>query len=172
MSDEARSSWFDEPSADPQIQKDYEAALGAFLVVFNSIENAVSDIIYLALKKAAREDILKSLRGDLFSRKLTTLDLLSIAYPQAASKALVDELRRLGAERNDLAHGHFDQNPFDGSYHIVTDRKTLSVPMDKIVKLTERAERAWDDLRGSQAFFWFDDLDAKECQARTHTRNG
>ncbi|RWE29170.1 MAG: hypothetical protein EOS78_30655 [Mesorhizobium sp.] len=140
------------------MQKDYEAALGAFLVIFNRIENTVSDIVVLALKKAEREDILRSLSGDLFARKLTTLELLSVAYPQAAPRELVEELRRLGAERNNLAHGHFDQNPFDGSYRVVTDRNTLSISVAQIGKLTARADKAWDELRSSQAFFWFDDL--------------
>jgi hypothetical protein len=159
MTNDEALPWFD-PAADPQFQKNYEPALGAFLVVFNRIENTVSDLIWLALSKAGREDILRSLDGDLFSRKLTTLDLLSIAYPQVMpSKTLIEELRYLGAERNHLAHGHFDQNPFDGTYNIVTDRKTLTVPVTKIVKLVERAEKAWDDLRNSRAFFWFDDLD-------------
>ena len=56
------------PSANPQIQKDYEAALGAFLVVFNRIENTVNDVIVLALRKSKRLDILTNLKRDPFSR--------------------------------------------------------------------------------------------------------
>lgn len=168
MSQRPLSGFDDEPSADPQIQKDYEAALGAFLVVFNRIENTVSDIIGLVLSKAGRGDTLKSLNGDHFSRKLTTLDLLSLVYPKSMlSKALLEELRYLGGERNNMAHGHFDRNPFDGSYKIVTDRKTLSVPIAKIIKLTQRAEKVCDELRGSLAFFLFDDLDGSNDGGRT-----
>jgi hypothetical protein len=158
MSTKIPPDWYDEPSADPKIQKDYEAALGAFLVIFNSIENVVSDLICLTLKKFDRENLLKSLEGDLFHRKLITLDLLSIAYPRVASNLLIEELRCLGAKRNNLAHGHFDQNPFDGSYQIVTSRKAIPMPIAQILALTVRAEKAWNELRNSQVFFEVNDL--------------
>lgn len=158
MSNDAPQGWDDEPSANPQIQKDYEAALGAFLVVFNAIENEMSDIIILALKKAGREEIYGSLNQNGFARKVTTLELLSVAYPQAASQTLLKELRNLAGERNNLAHGHFDQNPLDGSYQIVAGKKVLSVPIEQIVELRKRAEKVWDELRSSAAFFWFDDI--------------
>ena len=61
--------WDDIPTADPQIQKDYEAALGAFLVAFTQIENIVSNIIVLAQEKAERKDIVKCPRGDSFPRE-------------------------------------------------------------------------------------------------------
>ena len=48
--DQTPPGWHHIPTADPRIQKDYEAALGAFLVAFNRIENTVSDVIFLALR--------------------------------------------------------------------------------------------------------------------------
>lgn len=159
MSNEAPPGWYDdEPSADPQIQKSYESALGAFLVLFNALENEMSDVIALALRKAGRDEIYGSLDNDSFSRKITTLELLSIAYPQVASTTLTGELRDLSAQRNKLAHGHFDQNPFDGSYQIVAGRKSASISITQILKLGERAEKAWHELRYSVAFFSFDDV--------------
>jgi hypothetical protein len=44
------------PWADPQIQKDYEATLGAFLVSFNRLEDVVSKLIGYALKRLGRDD--------------------------------------------------------------------------------------------------------------------
>ena len=44
--DDATPDWDDVPSADPNIKKDYEAALGEFLVVFNRIENFVKRYYY------------------------------------------------------------------------------------------------------------------------------
>jgi hypothetical protein len=45
MSNDAPPDWYDdEPSADPQIQKNYESALGAFLVLFKAIENEMGDV--------------------------------------------------------------------------------------------------------------------------------
>ena len=159
--DEAPPALFDMPSADPRIQKDYEAALGTFLVAFNRIENAVNDTIILALQKSERQDILERLRNDSLYRKLTTLDLISLAYSRPLPKTVVNELRELASQRNDLAHGNFHQNPFDGSYEIVTHQKQFHMSTDQLSLLTKRADRAWDALRYAQAFFWSDDLDAE-----------
>ena len=57
--DQTPPGWHDIPTADPQIQKDYEAALGAFLVTFNRIENTTNEIIHLALQASERQDILQ-----------------------------------------------------------------------------------------------------------------
>ena len=157
--DRTPPDWHDIPTADPQIQKDYEAALGAFLVACTQIENTISDIIFLALEQAERKDILNRLRGDSLRRKLVTLELISLAHPRPLLKSAIDELRDLAAQRNDLAHGHFHQNPFDGSFEIVTDRKALSMPIAQLKQLTERAQIAWDALRYAETYFSFDNLD-------------
>ena len=162
QSDQTPPGWHDIPTADPRIQKDYEAALGAFLVAFTRIENTASDIIFLALEQAGRKDILNRLRGDSFRRKLVALELISLAHPRPLPKSAIDELRDLAARRNELAHGHFHQNPFDGSYEILTDRKALPMPVTQLKQLTERAESAWDTLRYAEAYFSFDDLDEEE----------
>ena len=148
----------DTPTADPQIRRDYEATLGTFLVVFTRIENTVSDIICLALKQAERKDILNRLRGDSFRRKLVTLELISLAHPRPLPRSTIEELRGLAARRNELAHGHFHQNPFDGTYDIVTDRKAFPMSVTQLKQLTERAETAWDALRYAEAYFSFDAL--------------
>ena len=160
--DRTPPDWHDIPTADPQIQKDYEAALGAFLIGSTQIENTVSDIIFLALQKAERKDILTRLRGDSFRRKLVTIELISLAHPRPLPKSAIDELRDLAARRNELAHGHFHQNPFDGSYEIVTARKALPMPIAHLKQLTERAQIAWDALRYAEAYFSFDNVDEEE----------
>ncbi len=153
--EEPSLEWDDEAFADPKIQKDYEAALGQFLVAFNRIENVVGDVIVGALKKAGREEILGLMKGEMFARKVLILDLVSMHFPETACWTLTNELRSLGSERNKLAHGHFDQNPFDGSYHVVTSKKRLKMPLETIRKLTERAEKAYEQLY--TASFWFED---------------
>ena len=161
--DQTPPGWHDIPTADPQIQKDYEAALGAFLVTFNRIENITNEIIHLALYDSERPDILQHIKNDSFSRRLVTLDLLSLAFPRPFSRDLIDKLRQLANARNRLAHGHFDQNPFDGEHTVVTSRnKRLTMPVTDIQSLTRRAEAAWDKLGYVEAFFWFDDLDEKQ----------
>lgn len=155
--EKTQSVLFEFPSADPQIQLDYEAALGAFLVAFNEIEHAVDYIIFLALQKSKREDILKHLSADSFRRKLVALDLISLAYSKELPKKLVDELRDLATCRNRLAHGHFHQNPFDGSYEIVTTRHHLDMPIRQVERLTKRAQKASDTLRHAQLQYELDD---------------
>ena len=162
---ETRLDWHDEISADvSQIRGEYEAALGAFLVTFNGIENTVNEIMYLAMQQSERPDILKRLQNVSFSRKLTTLELISLAFPKVAQRSLTDELRCIASQRNDLAHGHFKQNPFDGSYRIVTRSKSRSKSVAEIDRLTERAGKCWQDLRYCVAYFEFEDLVEDESQ--------
>ena len=161
--DQTPHGWHDIPTADPQIQKDYEAALGAFLVTFNRIENTTNEIIHLALQTSERQDILKHIKDDFFNRRLVTLDLLSLTFPRPFSKDVIDELRHLTNARNHLAHGHFDQNPFDGEYEVVTGKnKRRAMPVTAIQSLTKRAEAAWDKLRCIEAYFSFADLDEEQ----------
>ena len=156
---EEPSDWVDDiPSADPQIQKNYEAALGKFLVAFNEVEATVGDIIFLALKKAERSEIFKLIPNERYASKILALDLISLTFPKVASIELIGELRSLGGERNRLAHGHFDQNPFDGSYEIVAGKKRQNISIEKIQDLTEQAGRVHEQLRYSQAWFYFDDV--------------
>ncbi len=162
-SDQTPPNWQDVPTADPKIQKDYEAALGAFLVTFNQIENTTTEIIHLALQASERQDILKHIKGDFFYRRLVTLDLLSLAFPGPVSKDVIYELRELANHRNHLAHGHFDQNPFNGEYEVVTSRdKRRTMSVTAIQSLAKRAEAAWDKLRYIEFYFRFDDLDAEQ----------
>ena len=155
--DDAQNGWNDEPSADPQIQKDYEAALGEFLVAFNRIENTVSDIIVLALKKAGREEILGSMAWDTFDRKIRNLELISLRFQEIASLRLIAELRALGTERNQLAHGHFEQNPVDGSYVVVNRKNSRLKPVEEIRVFTERTKKADHQLRFFVARDCFED---------------
>ncbi len=157
--DDAPPEWEDEPSADPDVKKEYEAALGAFLLAFNRMDNTVSDVIVLALKKAGREEIPRSIaEEDRFARKVQNLDLISLRFPDIASQSLIAELRALGSERNNLAHGHFDQYPFGGGYDVVTRQKRLEVSVEKIRMLTERAEKAYHQVRRFEAYYWHEEL--------------
>ena len=70
--DQTPPDWHDIPAAEPQIQKDYEAALGAFLVTVNRIENTTNEIIHLAPQTSGRQDILKHIQDDFFNRRLVT----------------------------------------------------------------------------------------------------
>ena len=58
-----------------------------------------------------------------------------------------------------MAHGHFDQNPFDGSYDVVAKNVRANYPVESLDALTEKATKAWEMLRDSQLYFHFKDVE-------------
>jgi hypothetical protein len=61
-------------------------------------------------------------------------------------------------ERNKLAHGHFDQNPFSGDYQIVHKNIRKEYSVERLDVLTEQANMAWMALRYAEAFYTFTDV--------------
>lgn len=152
----------DLPSADPNIRLEYESFLGSILVQFNAIDVILSDIIHMALQRAKRPEILSWIGDDMYARKVTTLALLQVGIPDCGDPELIETLRRLGAERNKLAHGHFDQNPFDGSYSVVAlrrgERVSASMPVEKMADLLDQARAVMQRLRQIETRFVFDEF--------------
>ncbi|WP_321343061.1 hypothetical protein [Breoghania sp.] len=147
----------DIPWADPRIQSDYEAALGRFLVQFNRLENLIGDLLSRSLSKLGRNHLYKA--TDRLESKISLLEvsLLAISGIHCPNFKAV---RDLTGERNTLAHGNFDQNPFDGRYNIVTSRgKSVEFPVDKVNSFTTQCEAVIDDFRYCLAFFHFDGID-------------
>lgn len=145
------------PWADPEIQLAYEAALGKYIVLFNQIDNQLADLIRTVLMKLGRPDMKKGWKARDFSYKLTVLDLLTLSSkPEGLKYVPFDQLRQLEGERNVLAHGHFDQNPFQGSYEIV-GKKRIEYPVHRIHKLVARAEEVAHSLRHAQGYYDFSD---------------
>jgi hypothetical protein len=69
------------------------------------------------------------------------------------------QMRQIAVERNKLAHGHFDQNPFDGTYDVVTKGSVRSqYTFEDIDRLTERTTKVWDELRYAEAYYSFADV--------------
>lgn len=68
------------------------------------------------------------------------------------------ELRQIAGERNNLAHGHFDQNPYDGSYDVVTKSTRSQYSVDKINALTAMAHKAWEQMRYADGYYMFVDV--------------
>lgn len=139
-------------------QQQYEAALGQFLVAFNSIESLTTDLVILALAETRKGHLTKRLIEDNFERRVTALELLASALPQL-DRLPVSELRRLGGERNKLAHGHLDQDP-NGEFSIrdIQRRKNTDINLDRILKLALDARTSWNDLRNIEICFWFDEV--------------
>lgn len=146
------------PCASPEIRLSYEAALGRFILAFNQVDNLLTEIIETVLLRLGREDLVKVCTGRDFSNKLFILDLLKSSTEGAGIKdAPIELMRQIARERNVLAHGHFDQNPFDGSYDVVAKNMRANYPVERLDALTEKAKKAWDALRYSQAYFEFSD---------------
>lgn len=152
---DAEMEWLDDtPWADPAIEAAYKAALGSFLVQFNAIENLLTEVLDLSFRSLRRPDLLRL--NEPFERRLQTLELIGLALPRMHVPNFED-LRALAKERNNLAHGHFDQNPHSGAYSIVTrGGKMTDWPVELITALENRALIAWADLRDCLAFHWYD----------------
>lgn len=148
----------EEPWASPEIRLAYEAALGRFILAFNQLDNILTETVETVLLRLNRNDLVKSCTGRDFSFKLFVLDLLRSSTEGTGIKdAPIELMRQIAGERNVLAHGHFDQNPFDGSYSVVAKNVRASYPVERLDALTAKAAKAWERLRYSQAYFDFGD---------------
>jgi hypothetical protein len=137
----------DIPFADPQIRIGYQVSLGRFLVQFNEIENLVSELILLSLTKVGLDELGARLAKGRFSERLEYLKALNRRIGLGVSDEEFATLKVLSTERNTLAHGHFDQNPFDGSYEVVTEKHRKGFPTSQIEMLTRQAESIVETLK-------------------------
>lgn len=146
----------DIPWADPAIQTDYEAALGLFLVRFNRLENLIGDLLEGSLGKLGRADLYAP--EDRLEVKLRHFETVLLALPRM-HKPDFKTAKNLNGERNTIAHGHFDQNPYSGEYQIVTQRrKRVAMPIAKIVRMSQIADSVIDDFRSCEAYLAFASL--------------
>jgi hypothetical protein len=84
---------------------------------------------------------------------------VSTATNRQLSKLPIERLRALNGDRNNLAHGHFDQNPYDGSYQLTLAAKTRDYPISRILSLAEELGQIVENLRTAEIIFEFEDLD-------------
>jgi len=149
----------DVPFADPAIRTDYEAALGQFILTFNEVDYRVSQVIRSELSQRGRTDLAVSASKGSFLDRLATLEILATAtMNNSLSATPIARLRSLNADRNTLAHGHFDQNPFDGSYAIVLAAKTRDYPVTHIRGLAAELAQIAERLRTTEILCDFEDL--------------
>lgn len=148
----------DIPWASPEIQEAYEAALGRFLLVFNRLDNLLSEVIGMMLHALKRDDLVVRCTRKDFALKLLVLDLLKTSTEgKVLADVPIDLMRQVAGERNVLAHGHFDQNPFDGTYEVVTTKVRAEYPVARLNDLSSKTENAWEALRYVDAFYAFSD---------------
>src|SRR5215831_6053991 len=134
----------------------YEVALGRFMLAFNEIDNRMTELIELILKRLNREDLINQGTKTNFSLKLYVLDLLRTSHEgDGITDAPITKLREIAGHRNKVAHGHFDQNLIDGTYDVMSNNVRADYPVEKLDGLTAEAEKAIDALRFARACYSF-----------------
>lgn len=163
----------DWPMADPQIRKDYEAELGRFLLAHNEVDYRLTQVIRQCVTHlGGNSALIGRLQAGSFDNRLTIFELLQ-SFRHELKDLDVNHLRKLNADRNKLAHGHMDQNPFDGSYEILDRQKfqrRMAFPIDAIVTGRETLERIADNLNLMECRYEFDDLEIEDADPPA-TRN-
>ena len=146
----------DVPMADPRIRADYEAALGAFILTFNEADFYLSQIIGWELQRNDLSRRLARLTEGAISQRIDIAEALAARSAEPSTKALrFDRLREINAVRNQLAHGHFEQNPFEGSYQILIKRRYLDYPASRVREINDQLEALVYDLRGAYYGYFF-----------------
>ena len=132
----------DEPFADPAIRAGYQAALGRFIMAHNEVDFWMTGILTKVVKMLAPDGALDSLAMGDFSERLKNLGLLSRLVPHVGFGGVGDRrLAGLNGVRNVLAHGHFDQDPWEGTFEIVK-QKHRSLKADRLKNHNENSINA------------------------------
>jgi hypothetical protein len=149
----------DVPFADPIIRSNYEAVLGRFILAYNEVDFRVSTLIGAEFEKRRHSDIGKMMNKGSFLQRIDVLQILATSAP-ALKDLPFARMRAINSDRNTLAHGHFDQNPFDGSYSLVSKAKWIDYPAERVGELADELVAIAEGLRMTEVWYDFDDLDA------------
>jgi hypothetical protein len=133
---------------------DYQIALGAFLVAFNSIENTVNQLIASTLSVADRRDKIATAVTRQFNHRLEILEWLLIHRTDVPSPPF-GRLRELADHRASLAHGHLRQDPNTGEFEVVGKGKSYDWNPPAILELRDRALKLDQELQDLLAYVWF-----------------
>lgn len=138
----------DVPWDDGAIRAEYEAALGAFILAFNEIDYWAAQLLR---REMGRRDVEALYRPkDDFGARLKTLIALAPKSRDSQVAALpFDRIKKISEDRNLVAHGHFDQNPFDGKYSLVRRHQVERFPTKKMLMRTQEARAIADEMRGA-----------------------
>lgn len=144
----------------------YASALGEFLVAFNAVEIGLGAVIAAALhNRLSAPEVSASMEGNV-RRKSNVLRILSLDPKNQHLAAIpFERVQSMISVRNALAHGHFEQNPYDGSHTVVpvdrSKRDTRHQPIELAAMATELREIV-ATLRNAELMAMFDDLDDLE----------
>lgn len=156
LMDEIEDDWDDGVTwADPQIRTDYEAALGRLILAHNEIDLQVTLLIERCISRLGNSPALVKLASGGLLERLQNLKMLKALPIDLELGALdLDRLVRLNGDRNIVAHGHFEQNPFDGD-HVLVDAKQRKhdFPTDRLNRVTDELRHAARHLSAVVAFY-------------------
>jgi hypothetical protein len=124
----------------------------------NRLDNPLSDVIRMVLGALRRDDFTGQCTRKDFAFKLLVLDLLKTSTDgKVLADVPIDVMRQVAGERNVLAHCHFDRNPFDGTYEVVTTKVRAEYPVNRLEDLTRKTDEAWYALRHVEDYYAFSD---------------
>ena len=147
----------------PKFQREYEAALGDFLIRFNRIENLVSQIIKLALdhlyklNETDNKKLIERCRKGSLNQHINDLELILLAIPTSQNFPIA-EIRKLSEERNKLAHGHFEPDHNEPAYEIIGKGGPRKISISDIQEWGERADTIHTELISLKAYYVFYDV--------------
>lgn len=147
--------YYDFPDIDPGIRTNYEAALGRLILAHNDVDYHLTQLIECCLKKLGKRSELSQLAKGMFADRLKTLKMLNAISPDLRLNFLdYDELSSLNGERNIVAHGHFEQNPYDGDYRLIRNSETFKAySVERLDKITARLKTQAHKLSPIVAFY-------------------
>lgn len=147
----------DVPWADPAIRVGYEAALGRLILGFNELDYYLTQLIDHCLDLRERPLELEHMTKGSFTARLNHLRTLNNRFPELKLRDLqFEELVALNELRNVVAHGHFDQNPFQGDYALIGKTHRDDFPAKRLDEITARLEEAANVIKVQ---IWFSDLE-------------
>ena len=158
----------DIPWADPSIRTDYEAALGRLILAHNEVDLRVTQLIERCLDRLDNPPPMRRLTHGMLGERLRSLDLLK-ALPINLELDRVDlsKLHQLNNDRNVVAHGHFEQNPFDGDYVLIGRKKRIEdYPTERLDRITADLQAASRQLSVLVDFYDPPDIPQPEPAAR------
>lgn len=151
----------DIPWADPQIKKDYEAALGRLILSYNDVDLHLTRLIEECLKQLGNPKHLKKLATGSFLERWDNVRLLRAILPNMPllQDVAFKELHELNELRNIVAHGHFEQNPFQGDYELITRKdRHEGFSAERLDSITTRLTAQADSLKVRVWFSGLEDL--------------
>lgn len=117
------------PFADPNIRIEYEAALGRLILAHNEVDFRLGKALKRVVDRLAPDGSLNCYAGGNFYTRLRHLELFQKTAPMSGVVNLdIAKLKGLNEIRNKVAHGHFDQNLYDGSFRQVDAQKNERQP--------------------------------------------